>query len=509
VTTLAAPRRKPADPLAIHVAARSTSYYLAFAAIAIVAGWIGRLNWGFWTDESGSFWMSSGGWSAAIAKTVHFPGQSLLYSGLLSFFHHPGPHQEFLLRVPSILGALAAGYFLFRLTESILGEGTGYLAVIPFFCTPAVILAATNSRPYGLALAAATGCGWKFYEYLKNPTRDAFLQYLAFSVLVLYFQYFFGFLLALQFAFLVYWRLRGHRVHWAMLIAAPSVWLVSLWPLRESIATLLAFGKGTYTPPIPPTVAQFFLLCFPLGPLLGGAVGCVAIAFAFPGSWKPRFAWPQGAFEFTVAWLFAAPVLFFAIARFSRYDLFATRYLLFVTPAFFILLASAIAWIGAAHHRLLVLFAILGGTVLHPGNLVQMYAGQPAGTEDWRASMEAVRLYSGSGAPPVFIRSGLAESNHLRWREATRPDNYVLAALAAYPIQNPVLPLPFDLTPDVEQFVRDKLSGELVGARQVLLVADSSADVTSWFEQEMKARGYTARLTERSGYTIASFERIK
>lgn len=507
MTTLAAPRRQQADRLAIHFSANSTAYYLLFAAIAVAAGWSGRLSAGFWTDESGSFWMSGGGWSAAIGKTEHFPGQSLLYSGLLTFFHHPGPHQEFLLRVPSILGVLAAGYFLFRLTESILGPGTGYLAVIPFLCTPSMIVAATNARPYGLALAAATGCGWTFYELLKHPSWGVFGKYLAFSLFVLYFQYFFGFLLILQFAFAVYWRLRGHRVPMAMILAAPCIWLLSLWPLRESIRTLLEFGKGTYTPPIPPTVAQFFLLCFPVGPLLAGAVGCVAIAFAFPGSWKPRSDWPPGAFPLTFTWLFAAPALFFALARSTHYDLFATRYLLYATPAFFVLLASALAWIRTVHHRVLALFAILGGTVLQPGNLLQMVAGQPTGMEDWRASMEAVREYSGSAAPPVFVRSGLAESNRLPWREATRPDNYVLAPLAAYPVRNPVLPLPFDLTPEVELFVKDILSGELGSQRQLLLVADTNADVTRWFHEEMKARGYAERETERSGYTIACFER--
>lgn len=509
MTTIAAPRRKSADPLALHVAAHSSLYYLIFAAVAIAAGWIARLNWGFWTDESGSYWMSAGSWSAAIARTTHFPGQSLLYSGLLTFFHHPGPHQEFLLRVPSILGVLAAAYFLFRATEEIAGAGTGYLAVVPFLCTPAVIYAATNARPYGLALAAATGCGWKFYGFLKNPTRATLVPYLVFAVLVLYLQYFFGFLLAVQFVFALCWKLRGHRIPWPMLSAAPCVWLLALWPLRESIRTLLQFGKGTYTPPIPPTVAQFFLLCFPVGPLLAGTLACVAIALAFPGSWKPRFHWPSGSLPLTSIWLLAAPLVFFLLARFSRYDLFATRYLLFVTPAFFILLASAIAWIPAAHHRLLVLFAILAGTVLHPANLMLAYAGQPIGQEDWRASMEAVRQYSGASSPPVFIRSGLAESNRLRWQEGARPDNYTLAALSAYPVTNPVLALPFDLTPEVEQFVRSKLDGELRNAPQILFVADSTVEVTPWFAAEMKARGYTERHTDRSSYTIASFERGK
>ncbi len=56
MTTIAAPRpRRQSDRLAVSVATHATAYYLAFALIAIAAGWIGRLNWGFWTDEAGSF----------------------------------------------------------------------------------------------------------------------------------------------------------------------------------------------------------------------------------------------------------------------------------------------------------------------------------------------------------------------------------------------------------------------------------------------------------------------
>jgi hypothetical protein len=501
VTTIAAPRRRESDRLAVHVDAHATVYYSSLALIAIAAGWIGRLRWGFWTDEAGSFWMSSGGFAAAIAKTETFPGQSLLYSGIASFFHHPGPNQELWLRLPSILGVLAAGYFLFRLTESIVGQGTGYLAVIPFFCTAAVIAGATNARPYGLALAAATGCGWKFYEFLKTGTRLSFIEHLIFSALVIYLQYFFGFMLALQFAFALYWRWRGHRVPSIMFFVAPATWILSLWPLRESLHQLVRFSQGSYTPPISPTVAQFFLLCFPLGPLLAGAVGCAAIAFAFPRSWKPKFDWPEGAFALTITWLFAAPILFFALARWTPYDLFATRYLLFITPAFFILLASLISWIPATHHRLLILFAILGGTVLHPGNLLQVYAG-PA--EDWRPALETIRQFPDN---PVFVRSGLAESNRIAWRDGARPDSFVLAALSAYPIHNPVLPLPYHLTPEVQQYVKGKLDTDLRNAPRVLLVADDNADVNSWMQSEMKARGYTAHLADRGGYTVSAFEK--
>ena len=284
MTAIAAPRNS-AEALAARTERHAPIYYLAMACIAIAAGWLARLSWGFWTDEAGSYWMAGGGWSAAIAKTENFPGQSLLYSGVLSWFYHPGPHQELWLRIPSVAGVLLAGYFLYRLTEDVAGKGTGYLAVVPFFCTPAVIQAATYARPYGLALAAATGCAWKFQQFLNDGRARTFAQYLVFSVLMIYFQYFFGFLLAVQTALMLYFALRGKAAGWRWFLIAPPVWLASLWPLRASIQSLVHFAGGSYSSPIPPSVAQFFLLCFPMGPLIAGAVGCVAIADRQSSGW--------------------------------------------------------------------------------------------------------------------------------------------------------------------------------------------------------------------------------
>src|ERR1035438_3038904 len=83
------------------VAARTP--ILVLTCLAVLLGWLPRLRWGFWTDETATYWMSSGGWRAAIEHTWNWPGQSILYSILESFFVVHGPWQEVALRVPSFV----------------------------------------------------------------------------------------------------------------------------------------------------------------------------------------------------------------------------------------------------------------------------------------------------------------------------------------------------------------------------------------------------------------------
>src|SRR4051794_3791694 len=58
----------------------------------IVLGLLVALTWGprlfrsFWVDEAGTYWMALGGPIAAMQKTWHWPGQSVLFSVIESVF---------------------------------------------------------------------------------------------------------------------------------------------------------------------------------------------------------------------------------------------------------------------------------------------------------------------------------------------------------------------------------------------------------------------------------------
>src|SRR5947199_9912998 len=80
--------------------------------ILVLLVWGPRLLRSFWVDEAGTYWMAYKGPLVAIQRTWHWPGQSILYSLLESFFAvRSGPLREIVLRIPSLIGIAIAAYF--------------------------------------------------------------------------------------------------------------------------------------------------------------------------------------------------------------------------------------------------------------------------------------------------------------------------------------------------------------------------------------------------------------
>lgn len=496
-------RRSSEMALEQHVVRYWTVYAAAACAVAFLAGWLPRLFWGFWTDEAGTYWMAQGGMAAAIEKCLHWPGQSILYGALESWFATHGAYQELLLRLPSAAGVGLAAWFLFRLSEAITGAGTGFLAVVPFLCAQPVLEAATSARPYGLALAATLASFWHLHRWSSTGSRPALVWYTASSILVLYLHYFFGFIFLIHLLYLWSAKRHGAKVSWGKAALASAVILVSLVPLEPHIALL--FGKSQqFANALPPSLGQFLLLCFPYPPLVGVAVAIGVALVASPRSVRPRWGLRPEVTVLLWTWLLVGPVIFFAVSRTTPYRIFASRYLLFAAPAFFVILAQVASWVRTGRGRLLLLVSVLFATVLHPGTLINTL--QPD-TEEWRTPIAALQRLEPGRTVPVFVRSGLAESNLLDWQAGNTASSYAYAPLAAYPLLHPLLPLPYYLTPDVEAHVKNLLATSLAGVKRVALVAASGSEIGVWVRAEMERHGYRTTSSEAGKYTILLFDK--
>jgi hypothetical protein len=154
------------------------AHAMPLIAMALLAAYIRPLMRSLWTDEAGMFWMAREGPMAAIQKTWRWPGQSILYSVITSFFCFPGsPVRDEILRLPALLGAAAACYFLYRFADDVFGAGAGRIASIIFIFSPATIEFATQARPYALAMAAAAASCWTLYRLTRNRERPWLAAY--------------------------------------------------------------------------------------------------------------------------------------------------------------------------------------------------------------------------------------------------------------------------------------------------------------------------------------------
>ena len=141
---------------------------LLLCAAAFLLAWLPRLHWGFWIDETGTFWMACRGWREAINRTATWPAQSILFSVIESFFVSRGAWMEPLLRIPSVLAIAVSAWQLKRLAEIGIHRNAGWLTLIPFICAPDIVNFGTSARPYALALAASVA-SFRFGRMAEYP----------------------------------------------------------------------------------------------------------------------------------------------------------------------------------------------------------------------------------------------------------------------------------------------------------------------------------------------------
>jgi hypothetical protein len=500
--TMAAPKAHAASAGHAESSHDSPLPILALCAAAFLLAWLPRLHWGFWTDEGETFWMACMGWREAIARTAVWPAQSFLYAVLESFFVSQGFWKELLLRLPSVLAMGVAAWQLKRITERMFGRSAGWLALAPFLGAPQIVEFGTSARPYALALAASLASFRYLLDWQESADYKTTAKYLISSLLTLHFHYFFGFIFVVQGAYLLCCRACRRKVSpWLPLAAAillPASLLPVLGVLRSSV-TLVRVARNF----VRPTIGQLLEECFPPAMLLAIGLGLVLLLISARNlRWRPTPLRPEFVF-LLAAWIGAGPVAFFLASRLTAHCVFATRFQLFAFPGFILAVVWAIHGLERREWRFLVLLAIFAGTVLHPGNLLAGIRDSPA---SWREPLRMIAAQP-DGRAPVFVTSGFVESGGLRWTEADPTTSWLFAPLTAYPIRNPLIPLPFQFDDHVPNFLRDRGLVNCQRNGHCFLLAPSDSRVGPWMAGYMRQHGFRAETHAVNNFVVIEFRR--
>ena len=483
-----APAAKPA--------AISSRVFAALLGVALIT-WLPRMCWGFWVDEAGTYWMACRGLRAAIGRTMQFSGQSLLYSVLVSVFCTAGPIKEFLLRLPSLAGIIVGAFLLYRLAERMLGAGAGPLAALVLVSPAPMVEAATEARPYALAVTAVIGAAYALFEWIESGRRRALAAYTLSAILVLYFHYLFGFALAVFALYVLIRKLPARRL--GEFAAAEIAVLASLIPLRAHIENALGhpnFGAKA----VLPGLLQLGVALFPPEIMIGAGLGLALLLALYTRSVGRPGAIPPASVFLIVSWAFLGTAVFFAAVHVTGASLFASRYLLFEMPGF----ALLVAWLGTSlrDRKSVTIFclAIFSASALNVPNLIQLWQGS---AREWRTPLAIAR----QADAPTFVSSGLVESNSEDWQRGTAGDSYLFAPLSAYPLREPILPLPYFLNGAGTANVRAALNEPLGDARRLVLLSRSGGDAAPWFEHELSSRGYRAKTLYDRELVVVEFDR--
>jgi hypothetical protein len=470
------------------------------AAIFFAVAWGPRLARSFWVDETGTFWMAHEGVIRAVQKTWHWPGQSILYSVVASFFCFNGsPWRDVLLRIPSLIGIAAAAYFLYQIAERRIGDRAGIVSVILFVFHPGVTEIGLQARPYALAMAAVAASCWALLEWEESRSRSHLLRYVLASVLVIYLHYFFAVILAIHALYLMFvFLVEGRRQRWGDTVLAGAGILLSVVPLIPHLKLLL--GQGHTLPYTgPPALADLADILAP-SLLVAGlvAAGCLlSMVWPVPPSGRIR---PDPAFLFLItAWWLVGPTLFMVVSKATPMRIFMTRYLAFSFPAQALLFAYlGYRLFGASGARAWALVAV----VLFAGNpILAMRATH--GKDEF---LPVMRLIRAKAEVPVFFPSLLNESVFYDWRAGNQPTSYLFAPLVAYPIDNPLLPLPAKATDDAKAYVGEMVDSRLKGASEMLFV-DYLETWEPWILGRMRQAGFHATVRTAGNFKLFEFSR--
>ncbi len=479
------------------------------AALLLASVWVPRLFRSLWVDEAGTFFMAYRGPLEAIRVTAHWPGQSILYAVIASFFaFNGGPVRDVALRIPSLVGVLLAALFLYRLAEKGVGKHAGFLAAVIFLFHPTAIILGTQARPYALALAAVAGSCLALYEWVENRERRYLFGYVVASTLIVYLHYFFAAIFLCHALYLGYVFVVERRVRcWHHLLAsfgAIGLLIAPLFPLMRSLlreAHTLPFASA-------PQATELSESLLPTMVAFGLFAAAIVAQFVFPTGFRKPRPLSRSFSVLLVSWWSLTPVLFFAVSVATPMRVFLPRYIASAVPGQTLLLAYAgYSLFQTLTARCWVLCAVL----LSTASPLALLAARKKGAEELQPFVSIIRSQSVKDAPPVFFSSALCESNFYDWRAGMGNGSYLYTPFVAYPMKNRLLPLPFSLNSDeVKAYVSGVIESQLAGTREVLFVSRAFSGEEGWNQwliARMKEAGFSAEIETPNSYYVLIFRR--
>ncbi|MGA2597375.1 MAG: glycosyltransferase family 39 protein [Bryobacteraceae bacterium] len=471
-----------------------TWLYPSLLSAAILAYWLPRLLRGFWIDEAGAFWVAHGGWSNVWHTIQVWPTQSIVYAYLSTFFSSDGPYKEAVLRAPSVAGMLLATWALYKMTDAMLGAGSGWFAAIPFCCAGAIVDMATNARPYALGLGVVMVSFWSLRQLVHTGDRKWLVVYCVSSPLIIHFHYPFVVVFAVQAVYLyAAWR-AGRRLRWTQLLIGVGAIMLGAVPLIWPFLTLAQVSTRWKTAALP--TLSTFLSFYPLQVLFPAVIG-LGLFFALYRKWfGPITSIPTDDLILLLTWLLLGPVAMFILARAGSYAIFATRFLIYALPPFFILLAWAIKQVGNAPGR----FALIGSIAMSAA----LYVPQMAVTHEWRTPLAIAQGVAGPGTP-ILLRSGFVESPIFDWKSEPNPATHLFSPLLAYPVKNEIIPIPFFVDASAERYIEKQVERRAPTHAAFCLLAETGSDVLSVLPAWFHERGYRSYSQEVGGFELLLF----
>ncbi len=315
---------------------------LTLCGILLAAAWLrlhGLGGHGLWQDEAYSFvfaTMPAGKfWKLMWSRE----GNMLLYYVLLRGWVHVGV-SEFMLRLPSVIFAVASVAMIYELGKQLFSKTTGLLAAALLSVHMLDIFSSQNARAYTLAVLLLLASSLAFVALVRHPNNKVRrLLYPLVGALALYAQLLTVFVIAAQWLSLD--RTRLHNIGWKRWLGVLGTFFLAALPM-EAFALLKNKGQLNWIPPLSShSVLEGMYALTGYGGLSLLGLYVVLIVIAVAGAVRKGSC--EGAFAVRLLLLW----LLFPITVMLLYSLhkplFYSRFLILCVPAATLLAAEGIA----------------------------------------------------------------------------------------------------------------------------------------------------------------------
>jgi len=389
-----------------------------------------------------------------------------------------GGRSEIALRLPSTFALAWALLLLYRLGSELFDHRIGLLAAIGFALHPGVAFAASDARPYAIALAFTVASVLALVRWLRRGRLLDAASYVLAATVMVYAHYLFG-VMFLVHAVYALWPTRPHGpVSRRAFCIAAALPLLAVAPLLPQILSLARRSPDLSFAPeasLLYLVRVLVLAVIPFSMLLArGRLRRLGV-----GSGLPSLILP-------LCWSVVPPALLFAIALLTPARVFLARYFLAAAPGLALLTACADRTTDSTRGRIALIAAV---AVLW----ITVFAEGDQRSQDWRAAAAAVRSLVASPDTPVLVQSGLIESRQQAWLEGGDTASYLVAPFAFYPVRGTPLPLPRSVDDNARAYL-ESLARRLERHERFVLVTNGSpVEFREWLDSRMANLRVTSR----------------
>lgn len=451
--------------------------------------WLPQLRSSLWLDETFTYWAIKDGFLQALERGHRYPPSRAAYFAVAWLFKDVGGTSEWVLRLPSVIAAALAVFMLIRIGTAVFDRETGWIAGILLATNGAVAFAASDARPYALALLTVIAAVYFLAEWVRTEMWYHAIAYAALSTASVYLQRLFAIMYLVHALYL--WRAwrTSRRPSFRALGGTAILIAVLLLPLAVDILSLAHQREGLSWSS-PPSLPMLAAVCVSPVVVFGLLVGFLIAPAVDPTLWIHWQRTRTGPFSFLLAWALAPPIVLFVVSVSSAAHVFVDRYALQAVPGFCLLVAYLIRCIEPARARRILAEALVFVSVL--GSF-----GTNHGGEDWRAAIAEARRYIASRPMPVLLRSGTFEEHDVDWLLDPEKREVVLAPLAYSRLDADVIPLPWNFDSQAQRDYMERVASDhLMHARSFLLINrifGDNGNFASWLGGRFEPLGFCSR----------------